>query len=61
LEHRGQQAVIADLELRGVDPDRYATGSRSPVIASQGSLSPLVQLAFSRQRQRMRRNDDTFP
>ena len=53
-----QLAVLADLELGGVDPDRDATGSGVEVIAGQRGLALLIEIALRIQRQRMRRDDD---
>jgi hypothetical protein len=49
--------VLPDGELRGVHPDRDATGAGVDVVAREGALSALVERARGGEGQRMRRDD----
>ena len=58
-QHRREQAGRANCELCSVDADREAAGARVQVITSQRSLAALIEFAFRRQGQGMRRNYDS--
>jgi hypothetical protein len=52
---------IADRELGGVDADSDSARSRRNVVTGESPLTALVQTPLGRQRQRMRRNNETCP
>ena len=60
-EHRvvGAQRRVGKLESRGMNPYRHATGARGQIVARERPLPPLIQLAVSIERQRMRGNHRT--
>jgi hypothetical protein len=55
------EARVADFELRGVYAHRHATGARGQVVAREGALAALIELACGGQRQRVRGDRHAFP
>jgi hypothetical protein len=56
LQHRREQAGLADGELRGVDTDREPAGASVEIVARQRALPARVELAAGVERERMRRD-----
>ena len=56
LEHRLEQASLADGELGGVDADRQPTGAGVEIVARERALASRVEPAIGVEGERMRRD-----
>jgi hypothetical protein len=56
VEHRLEQAGLADGELRGVDADREPARAGIEIVARERALAAAIELAITIERERMRRD-----